>query len=136
MASPPVPVTSFSLRTLRAFLLIAVTIISYAALVLPLSLRAPAPPLQAGDVAPQDMQAPRDAEYVSDVRTEEARQVAEQAVQPVYTAPDPAIARQQLDKLNETLQSITAVRLDESSTQEQKQTTLGSLSAVSLKPES
>src|SRR5512143_707722 len=136
MASPPVPVTSFSLRTLRAFLLIAVTIISYAALVLPLSLRAPAPPLQAGDVAPQDMQAPRDAEYVSDVRTEEARQVAEQAVQPVYTAPDPAMARQQLDKLNETLQSITAVRLDASSTQEQKQTTLGSLSAVSLKPES
>src|SRR5512143_1559010 len=98
----PAPAASFSLRTLRAFLLVAVSLVTYAALVLPLSLRAPAPPLQAGDVAPQEMQATRALEYVSDVRTQEARQAAAQAVLPVYTAPDPAIARKQIDALNAT----------------------------------
>src|SRR5512143_729372 len=91
------PRTSFSLRTLRAFIIVSVSVITYAALVLPLSLRPAAPPLKAGDVAPLDMQAPRDLEYVSEVRTEEARGAAENAVQPVYTAPDPAIARQQIN---------------------------------------
>ncbi len=132
----PAPVASFSLRTLRAFLLIAVSLVTYAALVLPLSLRAPAPPLQAGDVAPQDMRATRDLEYVSDVRTEEARQAAEQAVLPVYTAPDPAIARKQLDLLNATLQSISSVRLETTSTTDQKIAELGTLTNVKLKPES
>lgn len=132
----PAPVASFSLRTLRAFLLIAVSLVTYAALVLPLSLRAPAPPLQPGDVASQDMRATRDLEYVSDVRTEEARQAAEQAVLPVYTAPDPAIARKQIDLLNATLQSISTVRLETTSTTDQKIAALGSLTNVKLKPES
>src|SRR5512143_435366 len=97
------PRTSFSIRTLRAFLLVAVSVVTYAALVLPLSLRPPAPPLQSGDVAPRDMQAPRDSEYVSEVKTEDARQAAERAVQPIYTPPDPAIARRQIDRLSSTL---------------------------------
>jgi putative nucleotidyltransferase with HDIG domain len=130
------PVASFSLRTLRAFLLLAVSVVTYAALVLPLSLRPPAPPLQAGDVAPRDMQATRDLEYVSTVRTEEVRQAAEQAVLPVYTAPDPAIARSQIDQLSAILQSISLVRLDLSTTTDQKIATLSALSAVELKPES
>ena len=100
------PLTSFSLRTLRAFIIVAISVVTYAGLVLPLSLRPAAPPLAPGDVAPRDMQAPRDLEYVSEVRTEEARQAAENAVQPVYTPPDPAIARQQINRLRSVLCSM------------------------------
>ncbi len=130
------PTASFSLRTLRAFLLVAVSVVTYAALVLPLSLRPPAPPLQAGDVAPRDMQATHDLEYVSQVRTEEAASAAEQAVLPVYSAPDPSIARKQIDALNATLQVVSAIRLDTTATTDQKVIGLGGLSGVKLKPES
>lgn len=130
------PSVSPSLRTLRAFLLIASVVVAYAALALPLSLRPAAPPLQAGDVAPRDMQAPRDFEYVSQVRTEEARDAAEKSVQPVYTAPDPAVARKQIDQLNSTLQAISLIRLDTTMTADQKQSALASINGISLKPES
>ncbi len=101
---PPVP---RQLRTLQIFLLLAVSLVTYAALALPLGLRPNAPPLQVGSVAPRDLQAPHDLEYVSQVRTEEARQAAEKAVQPIYTPPDPSIARKQIDRLTSTLQFIS-----------------------------
>ncbi|HTP00630.1 MAG TPA: HDIG domain-containing protein [Anaerolineales bacterium] len=124
MASEPRPRTPLPLRTLRAFIVIAVVLVAYAALVLPLSLRAPALPLQAGDVAPRDMQAPRNLQFVSQVRTDEARDAAEKAVLPVYTAPDPGTARKQIDQLNAVLQDISAVRADTVSTIDQKEATL------------
>ena len=123
---------SFSLRTLRAFLVIAVTIISYGALVLPLSLRPPAPPLQAGDVAPRDMQAPRDFEYVSQVRTEEVRAAAEREVLPVYTAPDPGVAREQIDLLNRALERVSLIRVDATTTIEQRETTISGVTPPGL----
>ena len=124
------------LRTLRAFIVLGVSLVTYAALVLPLSLRPPAPPLQAGDVAPRNMQAPQTMEYVSQVRTEEARDSAEKAVLPVYTAPDPAIARQQIDQLNSVFQTINSVRADLSTTLEQKQATLSLRTDLRLRPDS
>ena len=130
-----VPPASLSLRTLRAFLVVAVTIVTYAALVLPLSLRPAAPPLQPGDVAPYDIQAPRDAEYVSQVRTDEVRVSAERAVLPVYTAPDPTIARQQLERLREALSRISVARVDETVTIEQRETTLAAVNPPGLSVE-
>ncbi len=130
------PAASFSLRTLRAFLLVAVSIVTYAALVLPLSLRPPAPPLQVGDVAPRDMQAPRDQQYESLISTQQAQEAAAQAVVPVYTPPDPAIARKEIDLLSSTMQSITSVRLDPATTSDQKAAALGALYTIKLKPES
>ncbi len=130
------PAASFSLRTLRAFLLVAVTVVTYAALVLPLSLRPPAPPLRVGDVAPRNMQAPRDLRYESEVGTQAAQQAAAQAVLPVYTPPDPAIARKQIDQLSSTMQAISSIRLDPATTMDQKTAALGSLYTVKLKPES
>ncbi len=135
---PPVPPprAPLPLRTLRAFVLLAVALVTYTALVLPLSLRAPTPPMQAGDVAPRDMQAPRTMEYVSQVRTDEARDAAEKAVLPVYTAPDPAIARKQIDKLNAAFQIINTVRADTTATPEQKQAALSLRTDIGLPPES
>ncbi len=123
------------MRTLRAFLVIAVTIVTYAALVLPLSLRPSAPPLQAGDVAPYDIQAPRDSEYVSQVRTDEVRDAAEKSVLPVYTAPDPAIAREQLDRLRDALEHVSLARLDEATTIEQRETTIAAVVPPGLSEE-
>ena len=77
-----------------------------------------------GTVAQITLQAPRDLEYVSDIRTEEARQAAESAVGLVYTSPDPAIARQQIERLNTTLQYITSVRANIELTGEQKKSDL------------
>ncbi len=124
------------MRNLQFFVLIAVSIVIFATLILPLSLRPAALPLQAGDVASRDITAPRDDEYVSQVLTEEARQTAEKAVQPIYTDPDPAIAREQINRLSATFQLINLTRTDTTATDDVKQTQLANLSNISLKPDS
>lgn len=131
-----VPLASSRVRALRAFLVISVTVVAYAALVLPLSLRPPAPPLQTGDVSPYDIQAPSSAEYVSQVRTDEVRAAAERAVLPVYSAPDPAVAREQLDQLRRALDRMSLARIDETATIEQRNTMISAITPPGLTPES
>lgn len=123
------------IRMLQAILLILVSIISYGALILPVALRPAALPLRAGEVSPIDFQAPQFIEYESEVRTEEARLAAENAVAPVYASPDPSIARSQIERLRTSLQYITLIREDQNSTPEQKVSDIASLSDVTLKPE-
>ncbi len=123
------------LRTLQIVLLILVSIISYGALIVP-SLMGPASiSLQAGDVSPSDFQAPQDISYISEVRTEEARAAAENAVAPVYAPPDPSIARKQLERLRAALQYISLVREDANASPEQKAADIASLSDITLKPQ-
>jgi putative nucleotidyltransferase with HDIG domain len=126
--------TPASIRTLQITLLVLSSVIAYGALILPL-LNSTAVSLQAGEVSPTNFQAPQDLEYVSEVRTEEARRVAENSVAPVYGSPDPAIARRQIERLRAALQYITLVRGDENSTPEQKIADISALSDVILKPE-
>jgi putative nucleotidyltransferase with HDIG domain len=108
---------------------------SLAALIVPLSLSPGALPLNVGDVAPRDLQAPEAIEYISEVRTEDARAVAARAVLPTYSVPDPSIARGQIERLRAALDFISLVRNDEFATPEQKQADLQSLSDFTLKPE-
>jgi len=124
------------IRSLQIFVLVAVSIVTFAALTLPVSLRPAALPLQVGDVAPRDITAPGDDEYVSQILTEEARQTAEKAVQPVYTDPDPAIAREQISRLSATFQLINFTRADTTSTDDVKQAQLANLNNIDLKPDS
>jgi putative nucleotidyltransferase with HDIG domain len=123
------------IRLFQIVLLTVVSIISYGALVLPDLLLPTAVPLRPGDVSPSDFQAPATHEYISEVRTEEARRAAESAVAQVYAPPDPAIARGQIERLRAALQYITLVREDENSTPEQKISDISALSDVELKPE-
>jgi len=123
------------IRTIQLILLILVGLVSLAALIVPLSLSPGAVPLSAGDVVPRDMQAPEAIEYVSEVRTEEARAAAERAVPQTYSSPDPSIARGQIERLRAALDYISLVRADEFSTPEQKQADIQALSDLSLKPE-
>ena len=123
---------STRIRILQISLIVAVSLVSFSALTLPIGLRPTTQALDVGTVAQITLQAPRDLEYVSDVRTEEARQAAESAVELVYTPPDPAIARQQIDRLNTTMQYITSVRNDTDLTGEQKKSDIVTLSDVRL----
>lgn len=116
-------------------LIAVVSLVSFGALNLPIGLRSTAQALAVGDVTTSSMQAPRDIEYVSDVRTEEARTAAERAVANVYTAPDPAIARRQIDRFTAAMQYITSVRDNAELTLDQKKSDLVTLSDVRLKLE-
>lgn len=128
------PVSS-RMRTLQLSLIVAVSIVSYAVLVVPVGLNPITESVAVGDVASSTIQSPRDIEYVSEVRTEEARIAAESAIQPIYSSPDPAIARGQIERLRTTLQNITNIRTDEEITNEEKRSRLLALSDVRLKIE-
>lgn len=126
---------STRIRIIQLSLIVVVSVVSFAALTLPIGLRPVTQALSVGDVSQTTQKAPRDIEYVSDVRTEEARVAAESAVQPVYSQPDAAIARQQIERLNTTMQYITSVRDNSGTSLEQKRTDLIALSDVRLKLE-
>ncbi len=123
------------IRILQISLIVAVSLVSFAALTLPIGLRRVTQVLNIGDVSQTTQNAPRDIEYVSDIRTEEARIAAESAVLPVYSQPDSAIARQQIERLDTAMQYVTSVRDNRESSLEQKKTDLVALSDVRLKPE-
>jgi membrane-associated HD superfamily phosphohydrolase len=94
-----------SLRKVVFLALLALfsTGLAFAAVMLPLLSRMITPSLQVGQVADQDYRAPRPASYVSQVLTEQARQEAGASVPVVFTAPDTAIARRQMESLRAAL---------------------------------
>jgi len=125
----------FSHRTFLSTLLLAcISILAFFAIVQPWSLRQISLPLSVGDVAPQDLRAPRTFHYASEVLTKASRDDAERAVAPVYLPPDTAIARAQSETLNTTLVSISAVRSIQDTTFEQKKTELIAIQDLSLQP--
>lgn len=123
---------AFNHRLLQFAILILTAGISYAALILPIPTRPSYFPLQQGDVAPQDIQAPYALSYISDVQTEIMRDDAETRVAPVYLPADPAIARQQIELLRSTLIYISAVRADSYATLDQKFSDLTLLRDIQL----
>ncbi|HNO32056.1 MAG TPA: HDIG domain-containing protein, partial [Anaerolineales bacterium] len=120
------------IRFLQITVVVAVSLTSYILLTAPIGLRPTTQSLDVGDVAQSTIQAPRDIEYVSEIRTEEARTAAESSVQPAYSKPDPAIARQQIERLQTVLQNITAVRDNVDLTKEDKLSAILALSDVRL----
>jgi putative nucleotidyltransferase with HDIG domain len=129
-ARPPI---STRLKIAQISVLTIVSLVSFAALTFPIGLRSSTETLEAGDVAQSTKFAPQDLEYVSEVRTEEARLAAEAAVMPVYTSPDPAIARQQIERMTTTMQVITSIRDDPKMSLEEKKSSLVNLSDVRFK---
>lgn len=117
---------------LTLLLLILTSLAAYAILAAPILFGTEQVTLQAGLVAPQDYQAPRNAEYISEVRTEQARRIAENNVSDVYTPPDRAIARRQVELLHSALQFIQSVRDDPATLPAEKRASLAALADVSL----
>ncbi len=68
--------------------------------------------LEEGDVAPRDVRAPRRVTYESALLRAEEQGRAAAEVEPVYTLPDPALARQQLDRARQVLDYLGSVRAD------------------------
>ncbi|HMZ08464.1 MAG TPA: hypothetical protein PK078_12670, partial [Anaerolineales bacterium] len=126
---------SRSIRIVQYGLITLVGVVAFVILIVPLGLRPTIQSTDVGDVAQTTIQSPRDIEYVSDIRTEEARKAAESAVQPVYSSPDPVITREQIERLRTSLQNITSIRADTELTITEKETRLQELSDVRLKPE-
>lgn len=107
-------------RVSKAITVVMVSAVIFLALVLPISLRPTPTLLDVGDVAFQDMRAPRSFSYISDYLTEQARSDAEMAVAPVYLPADPAISRKQVEKLKSILNFISSIRADSFASVEQK----------------
>ncbi|MBC8334915.1 MAG: HDIG domain-containing protein [Anaerolineales bacterium] len=120
---------------LRALTLIVAAVAAFSALALPLALRPTTLPLTVGDVAPRDLQAPYAVDYLSEVRTESARQSAALTVAPVYTLADPSIARAQIEDLRGTLLYIATLRADEYASPEEQISDLLALDGILLKDE-
>ena len=76
--------------------------------------------LAAGAVAPQDIRAPREITYVSDILSRQAREKSMRQVAAVYTSPDTEVARQQLERVRHVLDFLTAVRADPHATAAEK----------------
>ena len=132
--TPRAPV-SRSTRILQYSLLGIVGLASFGILVSPLGATPGVQSVGEGDVAQSTIQSPRDIEYVSEIRTEEARKAAESAVQPVYSSPDPAIARGQIERLRTSLQNITSIRENVEATSQEKEANLLALSDLRLEAE-
>lgn len=102
------------------------------ALVLPELIPLSASSIQSGQVASQDVLAPKDITYESEVLTEQQREQAARAVLPIFTSPDTSVARQKLEDLRATLNYIAAVRADAYASTEQKIADLAALESVHL----
>ena len=68
--------------------------------------------LEEGNVAPQDMRAPRRVTYESAILRTDEQERAAARLKPVYTLPDPALARQQLERVRQALDYLGSVRAD------------------------
>ena len=92
--------------------------------------------LEAGDLAPRDISAPRDIEFVSPSRTQALREQAAAAVQPIYDAPDPQVARIQAARAREIFSLIGEIRDRPDASSEEKSAALEQISDLSLSAES
>lgn len=127
-------IRKFPLRhtALIGVFLILVAALAFTALLLPQYLSARAEDLIEGQVVDRDILADRALTYPSQVLTEQDRSTAELAVNDVFSLPDTAVARHQMERLKNTLAFITSVRKDPYSTVEQKLNDLGALNDISL----
>jgi len=135
-ASPKAQQRSLRTQFLEIILLIVTGGLILAGLMLQISIRQPALPVEQGQVAPQDLLAPDDTSFISDVLTEQARDEAARAVLPVYSPADPAISRQQIDELRAGLQLITSARGNEELDLTAKKAALSELSQPKLQTDS
>lgn len=90
--------------------------------------------LEAGEVAPRDVLAPRSLKYDSDVLTQARRDAEMAAARPIYDPPDLNITREQVQLTREILDFIENVRYDDFATLDQQREDLGAIAAISVEP--
>lgn len=103
---------NFNRGVIKAAILLLTAGLSFAALVLPIATRPSSFTVTRGGVAQQDIQAPFTLTYTSQELTAQMQEDAVARVSPVYLPVEPAIARQQIEKLRAALTFIASVRAD------------------------
>lgn len=88
--------------------------------------------LNAGDVNPQDIRAPRDLTYPSQIRTSLAQDAQAASVEDIYDPPDVTVARQQEVRARQILDYIGTIRQDDYATYEEKASWLAQIPDLSL----
>lgn len=88
--------------------------------------------LRVGDVAPDDILAPRSLTYTSEIQTDAAREAAARAVSDIYDPPDTRIVRQQVTSARNILNYIASVRADTFASDEQRLTDLRAVRDISI----
>ena len=68
--------------------------------------------LKLGQVAPQNITAPEQIIYTSDLETRQARERARNSISTIYTRPNPQVAREQVDRLRKIFEYMETVRAD------------------------
>jgi len=68
--------------------------------------------LQVGQAAPQNILAPQQFEYISEIQTQAERERAAKSVSMIYTNPDPKVAKQQVDHLRDIFDYLETIRAD------------------------
>lgn len=119
---------------LSILLLLALAAI-FIALVLPLFTRLSATQPEVGEVAEQDIIAPRALTYTSEILTDRQREAAALAVPSIYSSPDTSIARRQLERLRSAIAYITSVRADSYASSAQEIADLAALQDIHLNQE-
>jgi len=92
----------------------------------------PAPRFQEGEVATTTIKAPRTFTYVSEILTEAERRQAAQDPSTIQLRLEPAVAEEELRRLNDLLAAITRIREDPALSISSRLDGLRSLSAVKL----
>ncbi|MFN8418891.1 MAG: HDIG domain-containing protein [Anaerolineae bacterium] len=109
------------------YVVLMVVIVAYPSFVSPVGVT-----LTVGQVAREDVLAPRSLTYESEVLTRLSQQAAESAVPPVYDPPDPSVLRQQIKLARTLLDYVSDIRSDSYSTREQQIADLYAISAVTI----
>ena len=91
--------------------------------------------LNAGDVAPEDIRAPRSLHYASQYLTDQAKYEAALSVPVQYDPVDPRVARQQIARARQVLDFIRAVRQDTLASRDQRQSEIAAIEGLRLTPD-
>jgi len=117
------------------FLFIVSVGLVFTILLLPLYTQATAPQLEIGEVASEEILAPYNISYISEIRTDQLRNAASRNVPSIFTPPNTSVARRQLERLRGTLAFSTSVRVDEHASIDQKAADLAVLEDITLSEE-
>ena len=132
------PLRSQDIPWLARARVLAVWLVSVLAIILILVARVPFTgqvTVEEGEVAQRDTVAPRQTTFVSQVLTQQRRDMAANAVPDVYDPPQPRIGRQQLILVAQIIESIGTVRNDSSTDTAAKAARLTAISGLNLSPQ-
>jgi putative nucleotidyltransferase with HDIG domain len=90
--------------------------------------------LSVGDVSPEDILAPADLTYESEIRTKQAQDAQAASVQDIYDPPDASVARQQEVRVRQILDYVSTVRQDTYGSLEEKTGWIAAIPDLSLPP--